>query len=126
MLFSSSLGFSSSQESLAPLTGPDGRVVMQPGQIVRYILSKDETNMFGLVQSVPDGVVAGAASAEQTPAGGGDAGATSSVAGVDGEGAEPSKLTGAPSKEATVTFYFRTGQSHVSERRMTILRRTLV
>ncbi|PHJ24853.1 arginyl-trna synthetase [Cystoisospora suis] len=100
-------------ESLAPLTGPDGRVVMQPGQIVRYILSKDETNMFGLVQSVPDGIAAGAASAEQTAAGGaGDAGASNSGAGGDGEGGEPSKLSGAPSKEATVTFYFRTGQSH--------------
>lgn len=104
------------KESLAPLTGPDGRVVMQPGQIVRYILSKDETNMFGLVQSVQDGVVAGGAAANpgHTASGGEGGGALNNASGSE-EGGESSKLAGAPSKEATVTFYFRTGQSQVSQ-----------
>ncbi|PFH35717.1 arginyl-tRNA synthetase [Besnoitia besnoiti] len=85
------------EESLAPLTGPDGHVVMQPGQIVRYTLSKDETNMFGLVQSVGASARGPAGDTET-----GEAGAAS------GDAASAGALS---SKEATVTFYFRSGQA---------------
>ncbi|EPT28439.1 arginyl-tRNA synthetase [Toxoplasma gondii ME49] len=79
------------EESLAPVTGPDGRVVMQPGHIVRYTLSKDDTNMFGLVQSV------------------GPPRATEDSA--ESQGAAASDASALSSKEATVTFYFRSGQA---------------
>ncbi|KAL8272427.1 hypothetical protein Esti_003717 [Eimeria stiedai] len=78
-------------ESGQPPTGANGRIVTQPGQLVRYTLSKDDTNMFGLVQAV---------STQET----GDAAATKTD---DAQGPEGKQ----PSRDALVTFYFRSPQA---------------
>ena len=82
-------------ESGQPPAGSNGRIVTQPGQLVRYTLSKDDTNMFGLVQAVsPTG---------DTP----DPAARKTE---DGQGPDGKQ----PSRDALVTFYFRSPQALVS------------
>ncbi|CDJ64250.1 hypothetical protein, conserved [Eimeria necatrix] len=77
-------------ESVHAPGGLGGRVVTQPGQLVRYTLSKDDTNMFGLVQAV--------SAAVDTPD-------SSSRKVEDNSDAKT------PSRDALVTFYFRSPQA---------------
>lgn len=79
-------------ESGQPPAGANGRIVTQPGQLVRYTLSKDDTNMFGLVQAV--------SATGDTP----DAAARKTE---DGQGQDGKQ----PSRDALVTFYFRSPQA---------------
>lgn len=83
-------------ESAQPPSGPNGRIVTQPGQLVRYTLSKDDTNMFGLVQAVSAST---------------DAGDTPSAKPEETQGPESK----APSRDALVTFYFRSPQALVEQ-----------
>ncbi|OEH79120.1 arginyl-tRNA synthetase [Cyclospora cayetanensis] len=71
---------------------PNGRVVTQPGQLVRYMLSKDETNMFGLVQTVSDSAEAGDHTTKKAE---------------DAHNSDNKVY----SRDALVTFYFRSPQA---------------
>ena len=82
-------------ENAQPAGGLSGRVVTQPGQLVRYTLSKDDTNMFGLVQAVSAAGETVESSSRKTE---------------DTANADPNKL---PSRDALVTFYFRSPQALV-------------
>ncbi|KAL8438775.1 hypothetical protein Efla_004618 [Eimeria flavescens] len=80
-------------ESGQPPAGANGRIVTQPGQLVRYTLSKDDTNMFGLVQAVSAG--------QET------ADAAAAKLADDAQGPEGKQ----PNRDALVTFYFRSPQA---------------
>lgn len=76
----------------------NGRVGTQPGQLVRYTLTKDDTNMFGLVQAVAS------TGSETTP--------HNRNAEEASSGAADAK---SPSRDALVTFYFKNPQAAVGE-----------
>ncbi|CDJ56385.1 hypothetical protein, conserved [Eimeria maxima] len=80
-------------ENAQPPGGMGGRVVTQPGQLVRYTLSKDDTNMFGLVQAV--------SAAAETPEGNSNR----------KQEETPNNDNKIPSRDALVTFYFRSPQA---------------